>query len=296
MFQEIPVNDAHIVAFRVVGKLTPEDYQDFLPRLEPIFEQAGRVSLLLELENFHGWEREAVKADYRFGERCAGHVARLAVVGEKRWEHWLAALAHLFVDAEIRYFDRERIGEAWDWLREPFDGKQPSERGDAQSAPATWRHVLMPTDFSPHAGRAVLRAADIAHHYQARLTLLHAVEEVIAYDELYDPLWSGFSYPLSYNDAELTQLRMQKARERLNTLAAEVDLAEVQVEVILGTPKGAILSYVEAQQVDVVVMGSHGRKGLARLLGSTTHAVLNSVRCDVLSVPLQAVAEKVGGD
>ncbi len=285
MFQEIPVYDDHVIAFKAVGRLTHDDYQAFLPKLEPIIEETGRVSLLLELENFHGWDLAAAVDDYRFAERFAKNFVRIAIVGEKRWERWLAVLAKPFTEAEVRYFDRDQLSEAWDWLREPFREADT----EAESAPLpTWRSVLAPTDFSPHAERALQRAVDVARRYQAGLTLLHAVEEVIAYDELYDPLEGGFGYPIAYSDIELTQLRMDAARERLEKLAAELDLPEVKVEVTLGTPRGAILSYVEAQRVDLVVMGSHGRRGLARLLGSTTHAVLNTARCEVLSVPLPA--------
>lgn len=286
MFQEIPVNDEHVIAFKAIGKLTHDDYQTFLPRLESAIEKTGCVSLLLELEDFHGWDLQAAMDDYQFAQKYAQNFKRMAIVGERHWGRWLVMLARPFSDAEVRYFDRAQQGEAWAWLREPFAKPQPAARPELTA----WRHVLLPTDFSPHAEHALQRAVDIARRYGARLTLLHAVEDALAYAELYDPLAGGMGFPLV--DTELTQMQMDRAQQRLEKLAAGLDLPEVKTEVALGTPKDAILSYVEAQPVDVLVMGSHGRRGLTRLLGSTTHAVLNSASCEVLSVPLPPVADE----
>ena len=286
MFQEIPVNDKGIIAFRAVGKLTHDDYQEFLPTLESRIEKAGSVSLLLELENFHGWDLAAAKDDYMFGKKHAQDFKRIAIVGEKHWEHWLAVFARPFSDAEIRYFKRDDLQQAWDWLRESF--VQP--RQDKQAPLAAWRHVLMPTDFSAHSEHALQRAADIARQYGADLTLLHAVEDAYVYDEFFSPLEGGSPYPIV--DPEMTQLQIDNTHKRLEKIAASLDLPKVNIEVTTGPAKSAIHSYAIAQQVDVVVMGSHGRRGLARLLGSTTHAVLHGASCDVLSVPLPAALEK----
>jgi len=286
MFQEIPVNDEHIIAFKASGKLTHDDYQSFLPRLEAEIEKAGCVSLLLELEDFHGWDLAAVKDDYEFGKKYAHSFKRMAVVGERHWGRWLVILARPFSDAEVRFFDRDQQSEALAWLREPFVEPQPA----AVPELTLWQHVLMATDFSPHAAYALQRAVDIARRHGARLTLLHAVEDAVDYGGIYDPLAGGVGYPLV--DTELTQIQMDGAQKRLEELAAGLDLPDVKTEVALGWPKDAILSYAESHQVDLLVMGSHGRKGLARLLGSTTHAVLNNASCEALSVPLPMTGDK----
>jgi universal stress protein A len=54
--------------------------------------------------------------------------------------------------------------------------------------------------------------------------------------------------------------------------------------VSLGAPKQEIVDFARAQGIDLIVLGSHGRHGLARLLGSTASAVLNHAHCDVLAV------------
>jgi len=273
MFKPIPVNVKGVAAFKAVGKLTHDDYQKFLPTLEEIIREEGSISLLLELENFHGWELEAAKDDYEFARSHLECFRRIAIVGDRRWEKWLAMLARPFVDTEVRFFTSDQLSEAWSWVREPFE-----EEEKEQGFPQHWQHILAPVDFSAHAERAVRRAATLAKEHDASLTLLHVVEDFVLYDDFYDPL---VPVTIEYEDA-----LMEAAGERLANWVKELGLEPARMEVLPGTAAGTILSYAEAQKVDLIVMGTHGRKGLARLLGSTTHSVLNRARCEVLSVPL----------
>lgn len=164
----------------------------------------------------------------------------------------------------------------WDWLREPYQKK-------TELSLPEWKHILVPTDFSPHAGKAVKRAMQIAERHKARLTLLHAVEDLILYDEFYDPIVPS--------DLEFDETLLNAAGARMTRLAKELNIPSPHIEVLLGSPKATILHYIEAQQVDLVVMGSHGRHGLGRLLGSTINGVLNAARCEGLSVPLNDSAK-----
>lgn len=271
MFQEIPVNEPQVFAFKAVGRLTHDDYQTFLPRLEKILQQDGRISILLELENFHGWELQAAMDDYRFGMDHQDSFERIAIIGDKRWEEWLALLARPFVKADIRFFVPEQIGEAWDWLREPYlDGEETMLR--------EWRHILIPVDFSPCSELAVRRAMQITEHH-VQLTLLHVVEDLILYDEFYDPIVP--------TDLAFDESLLNAAGRRMSQLIETLKVPSPHVEVLLGSPKTTILQYVEAQHIDLVVMGSHGRRGFSRLIGSTTNSVINAARCEVLSVPLK---------
>lgn len=280
MFKPIPVNVKGVAAFKAVGKLTHDDYQKFLPTLEKLIEQEGQLSLLLELENFHGWELEAVRDDYQFARHHLDAFRRIAIVGDRGWEKWLTLLARPFIDTEVRFFTPDQLSEAWDWVREPFERKEAEREQETSKFPESWKHILAPVDFSEHSERAVLRAAALAKEHGASLTLLHVVEDFVLYDDFYDPLVPP---TLEYEDT-----LMETAGERLAKWIEELKLEPApRVEVLLGSAAGTILSFAEAQDVDLIVMGAHGRKGLARLLGSTTNAVLNRARCEVLSVPLR---------
>ncbi len=141
-----------------------------------------------------------------------------------------------------------------------------------------YRHILLATDFSEHAERAAERAKELADLYQARLTLLHAVEDLVLYDEFYDPVIP--------DRLEVDQERLNRGHEMLVKLAERIGAKEAHSEARLGYPKAVILEYAEEQKVDLIVVGSHGHRGLARLLGSTARALVNDAPCDVLRVRL----------
>ncbi len=279
MFKPVPVNVKGVAAFKAVGRLTHEDYRRFLPTLEKILEEEGRISLLLELENFRGWELEAARDDYEFAREHLEQFRRIAIVGDRRWERWLVALARPFTGVEVRFFTPDQLSEAWDWVRADDEAASRDESAKEPSAPPRpWRRILAPVDFSAHAERAVHRAAALAAAGGGELILLHVVEEFVLYDDFYDPV---MPMTLEYEEALL-----DAAAERLARWSRELGLDAPRIEVLPGSAAGTILSYAEAQEVDLIVMGSHGRRGLARLLGSTTRAIVNRARCEVLSVPL----------
>jgi universal stress protein A len=117
MIEQLPVQDGGVVAFRLSGKLSHADYQSFLPRLESLIQAQGRLSVLLELEDFHGWDLEAAWDDFRFGMAHPNDFARIAMVGHGSLQHWMAVMAKPFINGEVRFFEREDLGAAWDWLR-----------------------------------------------------------------------------------------------------------------------------------------------------------------------------------
>ncbi len=273
MIQAIPVWEDHLFAFRITGKLTHDDYQRFLPTLEELIEEYGKISLLIELENFHGWELEAALDDYRFGKEHEQDFERIAIVGDKDWMRWLVKLAQPFIEGEVRFFEHDQIQEAWDWLRKR---EEQTTQPPGDTLPE-WKRILVPTDFSPHSEMAIRRAAQLARQNEAKLVLLHAVELFAVYDDFYDPV-----VPMTL---EMEEQLVDAARERLASLARRLELEGAEQLVIVGTPKAVILNSIQAQGIDLVVLGSHGRKGLSRLLGSTTSAVANAARCELLSVP-----------
>ena len=120
MLQFLPVFDGNTIAIRASGKLTHEDYQEFLPKLEAQIEKLGKVTILLELDDFSGWDLDAMKDDFNFAISHINQIERFAVVGDKDWERWMIAMVKPFIPSSMaHYFNRENLQEAWDWLREP---------------------------------------------------------------------------------------------------------------------------------------------------------------------------------
>ena len=140
--------------------------------------------------------------------------------------------------------------------------------------------ILLATDFSAHAERAAHRALELAGRYQARLSVLHAVEEPVRYDQFYDPV-----IPDRLDaDAALYDAAVERLRKLLEHIGAPADIRQL---VLTGSPKSVILGYAEDQQVDLIVAGRHGRSGIQQLLGSTANALVHKARCEVLTVPLR---------
>jgi universal stress protein A len=275
MFQEIPVNQEKIFAFRVTGKLTHADYQAFLPRLEALIEGDRRISLLVEFDGFRGWDLEAARDDFKFARAHPDAFERIAMVGENRWQRWMAVMAKPFIDGEVRYFAHDDIQAAWDWLHQPGEGSQPQKLLD----PDPFSHILMATDFSAGAERAARRALELAGRYAARLTVLHVVEHTVLYDDAYDPIIPN----CLELDQQLREIAKQRMTQLLQDIAASID---VRSDVQFGTPRRVVLSYAAAQGVDLIVVGRHGRSGLSRLMGSTANALVHKAHCEVLMVPV----------
>ena len=99
MIEELPVQEPGIGVFKASGKLTDADYQQFIPRLEELIHEYGKISVLLELEDFHGWEPNAAWDDFKLGLAHPQDFERIAIVGDKAWEHWIALLAKPFTHA-----------------------------------------------------------------------------------------------------------------------------------------------------------------------------------------------------
>lgn len=274
MLQIIPVNEDRIVAVKAIGKLNDKDLEAFTALLEQQIAEHGPLSLLIELENFHGWDANAAWTDFMFMTKHEDDFKHIAIVGEKRWEQWMTALGNAFAATEIRYFKRDELLVAWDWLRE---GLTPSPQKDEEQKVRPYAHILVATDFSPHADIAALRAKEIAGLYDARITLLHAVENFIFYGDIYDPVG-----PVQQLDTD--RMVFDAAEKQMALLADKLEIPNLTTEVMWGAPKAAVLSYAAAQQVDLIVTGSHGRSGVSRLLGSTTNGILHGANCDVLSV------------
>lgn len=141
-----------------------------------------------------------------------------------------------------------------------------------------YQHILFAADFSDEALRVGERAREIARKCGARLSLIHVVEDV--------NISLGGGYELLPVLPDLPdEALLQEARNALGQLAQRLDVADASLWVVnaISTKEG-ILGAAKDHQVDLIVVGSHGRHGLALLLGSTANAVLHGAPCDVLAV------------
>ncbi len=269
MFEILPTSDKGIFAFRASGKLTDADYQQFLPGLEARIRESGCLSLYVELEDFRGWEPKAAWDDLRFGLQHDRDFRRIAIVGDNFWEHSAIALAGLFMHTEMRFFDKSESKAAWDWLQE----KTQRELQPVQA----YRSILLATDLSPNSEPAALRARQLADQHGAMLEVLYVAEDMAFYTNASEPVDAGLVL-----DEEDLRVQAEAGMHRFVERTG-LDKAVTQ-QIQWGNPRWAIVSWAREKQVDLIVVGSHGRHGLARLLGSVSNAVLHQAPCDVLVV------------
>jgi nucleotide-binding universal stress UspA family protein len=142
--------------------------------------------------------------------------------------------------------------------------------------------ILHGTDFSDHSGYGLGLACALARDYQARLVVLHVAAPLAVVFE------GGVivPYPEEYR---------QELRQRLQGVQVPDPAVPVTRLLAEGDPVAAIVRTARAEGCDLIVLGTHGRRGLGRLLlGSVAEGVLRSAPCPVLTVkmPFPAPAEK----
>lgn len=107
-----------ILEVRVSGKLSKEDYERFVPEVERLVADQGKVRILFEMHDFHGWEAGALWEDIKFDVKHWRDIEKLAMIGEAKWEQGMAAFCKPFTTAKIKYFDHAKADEARAWIKE----------------------------------------------------------------------------------------------------------------------------------------------------------------------------------
>jgi len=281
MLQFLPVFEGNTIAVRASGKLSHEDYQDFLPKLETQIKELKKVSILFELDGFSGWDLEAAKDDFKFGMSHLDNIERFAVVGDKAWEHWMVAMVKPFMPSgTVRYFNHENLQEAWDWLREP----EKLEMSAEQLLP--YKTITAMIDFSLPSEHAVKRAVELAKYYQANLNILHIVQEILPYPSVYGDGISGTIYNPELLE-EQNETLIKNAESQLDSYVKTLGSGvTIKAEVLSGDAKKTILSFLESSNTDLAIFGSKKKKGINKLLGSIPHYIQNYASCETLVVPL----------
>ena len=146
-----------------------------------------------------------------------------------------------------------------------------------------FKKILVPVDGSQEGEKAIKYAAAIAEKFQAKVHILFAIKptEILAVYE--QELTSG----------ELHQHAVEKMYEvgdiiiqRTKKLFAQEGITKVEGEVRDGYPAEVILDYVKEKGIDLIVMGTHGRRGLRALLGSVASEVVHQSPVPVMTVKM----------
>jgi universal stress protein A len=141
------------------------------------------------------------------------------------------------------------------------------------------KRILVPTDFSKHSHNALKYAAALADKFSAELYLLHVVQNL----GVLIPDMVNVTPPVLPSVEEMTSA-VRVAMERL-IKENQLDKFTVHAEAREGTPFYEIIQFAKEKDVDLIVMGTHGRGGLVHmLLGSVAEKVVRKAPCPVLTV------------
>ena len=142
-----------------------------------------------------------------------------------------------------------------------------------------FKRILVPTDFSAPSDAALDYARGVATRFGASLHLLHVAE---------DPYRALYSAEVFVPEMEgLRDEILGDATGRLNDRLSETDTTALHatVDAIIGTPADSIVEYAGGHEIDLIVMGTHGRGGMSHLLmGSVAERVVRTAPCPVLTV------------
>ena len=134
----------------------------------------------------------------------------------------------------------------------------------------TIQHILVPLDFSSDAEQALDYALELAQQFQARLTLMHVI---------YIPVTTEVNLSAYFADLESGALQgMESYQKRVEEAGRPVEMV-----IVRGTPFREIIETAKTKQVDLIVMGTHGRTGMQHLfIGSVAERVVRLAPCPVL--------------
>ncbi|RLA49408.1 MAG: universal stress protein [Gammaproteobacteria bacterium] len=134
--------------------------------------------------------------------------------------------------------------------------------------------ILVAVDLSDESAQVAQRGHFVAKNNNAELHLIHVIE----------PLSFAYGGDIPMDFSGIQDEIHQQATQQLKRFAKANGIDEEHQHIILGRPEVEIHATAEELGADLIVVGSHGRHGLALLLGSTANGVLHGASCDVLAV------------
>jgi len=119
MIETLERSSGAVLGFKMTGKLHDEDYKRFVPEIDAVLGEHEKIRLLAWFDDFHGWDLHALWDDIVFDATHCAKIDRVALVGDRAWEKWMAKVCKPFTRATVNYFDVGDIESAWEWIEAP---------------------------------------------------------------------------------------------------------------------------------------------------------------------------------
>ena len=117
MIEKLTQSSEDVLGFKASGEITKADYQTVVPAVEAALKTHDTIGILLDMTEFKWEKAEAWGADMKFGREFHKKISKMAIVGDKTWEKWLAKVADPFYAVEAKFYHSKDIDSAWAWLR-----------------------------------------------------------------------------------------------------------------------------------------------------------------------------------
>jgi len=139
-----------------------------------------------------------------------------------------------------------------------------------------YKHILLATDLSKDSATIAKQAQQIARSSGAHLGIMHVLEHVPAN-------YGGGEYSIPL-DLEVEATLRKNAEEELTKLGKMVDVPKERQFITVGSIKTLVTDFAKEHNIDLIVVGRHGRHGVKLLMGSSANAILHAAPCDVLAI------------
>lgn len=141
--------------------------------------------------------------------------------------------------------------------------------------PKIYNHILLAVELEPESDAYLIeRTKELLSEYQAKLTVIHAIEHNSNYGAAYGVM-AG---------VDIEEMIIDEATKNMQSVIEKLNVPDCEHLIEVGSSKHVILEQAKKHQTDLIIVGSHGRHGVALLLGSTSNAILHGAHCDVLAV------------
>ena len=149
---------------------------------------------------------------------------------------------------------------------------------------SAYRRILLAIDLTEESRQVAASATAIASAFDAELHVIHVIE----------PLSLAYGGDIPMDLSSVQEQIHEQAKSHLAEFGNELGVPAERQYLIFGRPESEIHRMAESNAMDLVIVGSHGRHGLALLLGSTANGVLHGANCDVLAVRVGTAGKQAG--
>jgi len=142
-----------------------------------------------------------------------------------------------------------------------------------------YKKILVAVDFSDYGNIVIKQAKHLAGKFEAELHVIHVLDNIPMPDTPYGTIIAL--------DAQTVDSLLEEEKNKFNQVCDAMNIALANRWLIWGEQQQEITELAKREKIDLIIVGSHGRHGLAVLMGSTAKGIIFHAECDVLTVHLK---------